>query len=80
MNFSSRFSSARQRSKIPLIEAFFVGDDVYHPLCNLEHSYDLEITHESNAIEGNRLSPVETTLVIEKEVAISKPVGMRALS
>jgi Fic family protein len=44
-------------------------------LRNLEHYYDLEITYTSNAIEGNTLSPVETTLVIEKGVTISgKPL------
>ena len=40
-------------------------------LANLEHYYDVEITYTSNAIEGNTLSPVETTLVIEKGVTIS---------
>jgi Fic family protein len=44
-------------------------------LRNLEHYYDVEITYTSNAIEGNTLSPVETTLVIEKGVTISgKPL------
>jgi Fic family protein len=44
-------------------------------LRNLEHYYDLEITYTSNAIEGNTLSPVETTLVIEQGVTISgKPL------
>lgn len=44
-------------------------------LSNLEHYYDLEITYTSNAIEGNTLSPVETTLVIEKGVTIAgKPL------
>src|SRR5579872_4457019 len=44
-------------------------------LKNLEHYYDVEITYTSNSIEGNTLSPVETTLVIEKGVAISgKPL------
>jgi len=40
-------------------------------LSNLEHYYDVEITYTSNAIEGNTLSPVETTLVIEQGVTIS---------
>ncbi len=35
-------------------------------LANLEHYYDIELTYTSNAIEGNTLSPIETTLVIEK--------------
>src|SRR5713226_8047967 len=44
-------------------------------LSNLEHYYNLEITYTSNAIEGNTLSPVETTLVIEKGITISgKPL------
>jgi len=37
-------------------------------LGNLEHYYDPEITYTSNAIEGNTLSPFETTLVIEQGV------------
>jgi Fic family protein len=44
-------------------------------LSNLEHYYDVEITWASNAIEGNTLSPVETTLVIEQGVTIAgKPL------
>ena len=44
-------------------------------LSNLEHYYDIEITYTSNAIEGNTLSPVETTLVIEQGITISgKPL------
>src|SRR5271169_1262 len=44
-------------------------------LGHLEHYYDLEITYTSNAIEGNSLSPVETTLVIEQGITISgKPL------
>ena len=44
-------------------------------LANLEHYYDVELTYASNAIEGNTLSPVETTLVIEKGITISgKPL------
>lgn len=42
---------------------------------NLDHYYDVEITYASNAIEGNTLSPVETTLVIEKGITIAgKPL------
>src|ERR1700732_4071230 len=42
---------------------------------NLEHYYDIELTYSSNAIEGNTLSPLETTLVIEQGVAIGgKPL------
>jgi Fic family protein len=41
----------------------------------LEHYYDIELTYTSNAIEGNTLSPVETTLVIEQGITISgKPL------
>src|SRR5271155_1979741 len=44
-------------------------------LTTLEHYYDIELTYTSNAIEGNTLSPVETTLVIEKGVTIGgKPL------
>jgi len=44
-------------------------------LANLEHYYDIELTYTSNAIEGNTLSAVETTLVIEKGVTVSgKPL------
>src|ERR1700722_5375680 len=44
-------------------------------LRNLEHYYDVEITYTSNAIEGNTLSAVETTLVIEQGVTIGgKPL------
>jgi Fic family protein len=40
-------------------------------LARLQHYYDLELTYTSNAIEGNTLSPVETTLVIEQGVTIA---------
>lgn len=44
-------------------------------LVRLEHYYDIELTYTSNAIEGNTLSPVETTLVIEKGITVSgKPL------
>ena len=44
-------------------------------LSNLEHYYDIELTYASNAIEGNTLSAVETTLVIEKGITVSgKPL------
>jgi len=39
-------------------------------LANLEHSYDLELTYTSNAIEGNTLTQIETSLVIEQGVTI----------
>src|ERR1700692_166362 len=40
-------------------------------LRNLEHYYDVEITYTSNAIEGNTLTAVETTLVIEQGITIA---------
>jgi Fic family protein len=44
-------------------------------LASLEHYYDIELTYTSNAIEGNTLSPVETTLVIEQGITIGgKPL------
>lgn len=44
-------------------------------LAKLEHYYDIELTYTSNAIEGNTLSAVETTLVIEKGITVSgKPL------
>jgi Fic family protein len=44
-------------------------------LADLEHYYDIELTYSFNAIEGNTLSPVETTLVIEQGVTIGgKPL------
>jgi Fic family protein len=44
-------------------------------LSSLEHSYDLELTYTSNAIEGNTLSAAETALVIEKGITIGgKPL------
>ena len=44
-------------------------------LTRLERYYDIELTYTSNAIEGNTLSPVETTLVIEQGITVSgKPL------
>src|SRR5215475_3366433 len=44
-------------------------------LGNLEHVHDLELTYTSNAIEGNTLTAVETTLVIEQGLTIGgKPL------
>src|SRR4051794_20082018 len=44
-------------------------------LGNFEHAHDLEITFTSNAIEGNTLTAVETTLVIEQGITIGgKPL------
>src|ERR1700683_5821816 len=44
-------------------------------LSNLQHYYDIEITYTSNAIEGNTLRAVETTLVIDQGVTIGgKPL------
>jgi Fic family protein len=42
---------------------------------NFEHSQDLELTYTSNAIEGNTLSAVETTMVIEQGITVAgKPL------
>lgn len=42
---------------------------------NFEHSIDLELTWSSNAIEGNTLTAVETTLVIEQGITVAgKPL------
>jgi Fic family protein len=44
-------------------------------LGNLEHSHDLELTYTSNAIEGNTLTAIETTLVIEQGITVGgKPL------
>lgn len=44
-------------------------------LRNFEHSQDLELTYTSNAIEGNTLTAVETTLVVEKGITVGgKPL------
>lgn len=44
-------------------------------LASLEHYYDIDLTYTSNAIEGNTLSAVETTLVIEKGITVGgKPL------
>jgi Fic family protein len=40
-------------------------------LSNLEHSHDIELTYTSNAIDGNTLTALETTLVIEQGIAIA---------
>jgi Fic family protein len=46
-----------------------------HGLENLNHSYDLELTYTSNAIEGNTLSAAETRMVIEQGITIGgKPL------
>jgi len=44
-------------------------------LTNFEHAQDLELTYTSNAIEGNTLTAIETTLVVEKGITIGgKPL------
>ena len=48
-----------------------------HPraLDNLNHSYDIELTYSSNAIEGNTLTAVETMLVVEQGITVGgKPL------
>ncbi len=42
---------------------------------NLDRSQDLELTYTSNAIEGNTLTAVETTMVIEQGITVAgKPL------
>ncbi len=44
-------------------------------LSNFEHSRDIELTYTSNAIEGNTLTAVETTMVVEKGITVGgKPL------
>jgi Fic family protein len=44
-------------------------------LSGFEHTQDLELTYTSNAIEGNTLTAVETTLVIDNGITIGgKPL------
>jgi Fic family protein len=44
-------------------------------LAALEHYYDVELTYTSNAIEGNTLTRLETSIVIEKGITVSsKPL------
>src|ERR1700730_15718519 len=44
-------------------------------VANLDHYYNIELTYTSNSIEGNTLTAVETTLVIEKGITIGgKPL------
>jgi Fic family protein len=46
-----------------------------HGLENLYHSYDIELTYTSNAIEGNTLTAAKTRMVIEHGVTIGgKPL------
>ena len=42
---------------------------------NFDRSQDLELTDTSNAIEGNTLTAVETTMVIEQGITVAgKPL------
>ena len=44
-------------------------------MSNFRHYYGIELTRTSNVIEGNSLSPVETTLAIKQGITIrGKPV------
>src|SRR5437868_10896980 len=44
-------------------------------LAALEHYYDIQLTYTSNAIEGNTLTQVEPSIVIEKGITVSsKPL------
>jgi Fic family protein len=52
-----------------------VRRDAWRSVANFDHSQDLELTYTSNAIEGNTLTAVETTMVIEQGVTIAgKPL------
>lgn len=42
-----------------------------HGLANFDHSHDIELTYTSNAIEGNTLTAVETTMVIERGITVA---------
>lgn len=60
---AKRAELARLRASVPL------------GLANFERSQDLELTFTSNAIEGNTLTAVETTLVIEQGITVAgKPL------
>ena len=49
--------------------------DLSRNVTNFDHSQDLELTYTSNAIEGNTLTAVETTMVIEQGITIAgKPL------
>ena len=49
--------------------------DSRRSVTNFDHSQDLELTYTSNAIEGNTLTAVETTMVIEQGITIAgKPL------
>lgn len=44
-------------------------------LANYDHTTDIELTYTSNAIEGNTLTAVETTMVIEQGITVAgKPL------
>jgi hypothetical protein len=44
-------------------------------LDNLSHSFDIELTYTSNAIEGNTLTAAETRMVVEHGITIGgKPL------
>lgn len=52
-----------------------LGRDLRRSVANFNHSQDLELTYTSNAIEGNTLTAVETTMVIEQGITIAgKPL------
>lgn len=63
-------SVAAQKAELDRLRARALGR-----LGNFEHTQDLELTYTSNAIEGNTLTAVETTLVIEKGITVAgKPL------
>ncbi len=65
-----RRSIAEKKAELGRLRAAAPGG-----LTNFEHVQDLELTYTSNAIEGNTLTAVETTLVVEKGITIGgKPL------
>ena len=65
-----RTSIATKKAELDLLRIRAPGGTT-----NFDHSQDLELTYTSNAIEGNTLTAVETTMVIEQGItAAGKPL------
>ena len=63
-------SIAERKAELDRLRALAPGG-----LSNFEHTQDVELTYTSNAIEGNTLTAVETTLIVEKGITIGgKPL------
>ena len=61
---------AAKKAELDLLRAAAPGGG-----SNFDHSQDLELTYTSNAIEGNTLTAVETTMVIEQGITVAgKPL------